>query len=753
TLLGEREEMSDELGTYEGYSADHPFVDLAHALLHTLDIDTLDEVLFQLAGFLEREHQHLAGVLFAVDEAAEILGDEDDAELSDDQTLAYDLLPLLEELAEDPELWRDFFWALRQPIARRTGDPMQRLLSYRDENPAVPEADGPYDSCFQTCKQLHPVFDDPDGSSSCLERYRAQQNIDRYECIRDCPDGEIFSNEMNFEATEAPSNRSMFQRLFHLLRDTSEAPYDLQITQPGWASDLPPLIELDGSAEAFIRSVGSELDLADFIDIEALEPLGTDNIAELLSAFSGAFGATLDRHATPDQITRLFNQDELSGTIFGIDIEIEPPVCHDGFEMADHHADMLFASEASGLIDTLAPLACAFSHHDREDLLADIFVVIHDHYSSRDDLYEDAEGDPSPMKGANLVSYEPAIKEMLERGTLFDSLYYLSTAVEDFKSVSEEDFVEQLRLLVYNAARTDDGFEGRDGQTSLELADGRTVDDLSRLHLVMDSAGRLHEQVADDPRAKEAFEDLFGAIYEVFLSTEWDDDGSRFEHEGTGILAANMTRHLARRAEDARDEGRLSQWLTDDKVTGAEDLFESRGLAAGVDLVEQLGANHNQRALTDDLLEHLLGSSEGVDQATMGVYGLAVRAKFEELWPPLAHFMADLIDPDREWDVGPYAGLSLPSHLLQTVHDTVERDDDEVGLETVRRGLSTRSDGTIPLGEVSATIADYLRVDPDSDEPYDADDYRHVFDEFAGWLGDDLHGLERLYELVDMRNE
>ncbi|QDG51598.1 hypothetical protein FIV42_12825 [Persicimonas caeni] len=756
-VLGPREVKSDAQGPFAGYSADNPVTDLMYSLLHTLDIDRLDEVLASLADFMDESSSELAGVMFALDEAAEIMDSHPDAGMEDNETVAHDLLPVLERIAADPELWQDFFWALRQPVSRYTGEPLVTLVQHRDQNPAVPAKDGPYDSCFQDCKARFPTFDsfDDGNPQSCRERYAPQRALQRYQCIRACPISEVFSEPMDFDAPEAVSNRSMLQRLMHLLRDAHQTPYGLAIVEPGWLSSLPPLIDLPDSAGAMVRSIGGELDLADYVaEIDGLQPLidligGASSVAGLVSTLSPLLGAKLDRRATPDQITRLFNLPELTGSIAGVDLEVDPPVCKDGYAMSQHHADILYASEASGLYDTMAPLACAFSKHDKEALLGEMFTVMHNHYSSRTDLYSTANGATSPMKGANLRSYEPALAEILQRGTLFEALYRLSVAADRFKSDSGIDFNEQLRLLVHNATRTDDGFTGRNGEAMITLADGRTVRELSRLHLLMEAADQMSERVENNPAAEAAFENMMGALYDVMLAAEWPDgEQPRFQDPGSIALTAKLTRHLSEKAAEARQQGRLTEWLTDEQMQNVVDMWNSRTLPALVDLSEELASSQENKALTDDLMTYLLGAQAGRNQAAMAAYVLMVYTLHQDTWVPLSHFLATVLDPNRDWEVEPYGKLPLTSHVLQLLRDSVERDTEGHGLDMFERGFSNRPDGSVPFGTVFGIVADYFRVDPASQQPYSAEDYEQVFRELAAWLGDDVHGIEQLYDIV-----
>jgi hypothetical protein len=761
-LLGPREVKTDENGTYSGYSSDNPINDVFYALLHILDIESLDEVLAATADFIAANGDALAGVVYALDEAAEIMGRYPKAGMNDNQTLAYDLLPVLEEISADPELWRDVFWALRQPITRRTGEPMTTMLSYKDQSPATPELGGPYDSCYQACKRNYPLFDEFSETNprSCKSRYNSQTALQRYACIRECPNDEIFSVPMDFKSPESKSNRSMFQRLFHLLRDTSGTPYALKMVEPESLRNMPAVVELPGSAEVFLRSVGGSMDMADYVpDMGELQPLldmlgGPDTIANLLSQISPIFGVALSRRATPDEITRMFNKEELAADIGDMGTaRISSPVCKDGYVMANHHADMLYGAEASGMIDTITPLACAFSMHDQTDLMTRIFVVAHNHYSSQTDLYQTAEGATSPMKGSNFRSLEPALLEILEKGTLFKALYDMSVAAARVETATGVDFIEQLRVLVHNAVRTDDGFRGRNGEEFINLADGRTLRELSRLHILLQGIDQMSARVEGDPEAEAALDDIFAALADVLLATEWPESApaAKFSDPGTVALLERATRHLAEKAGELRSEGRLSDWLTEEQMANVASIWDSRALPALVDLSGELARTSEDRELVDDLLDYLLGEPAGRDQAAMGLYVMLVYTLHQDTWVPVSHFLADVLDPRRAWEVEPYAKLPLASHALQVLHDTVEKDPEGRGLELFERGFSNREDGTVPFATIFEIIADYFRPNPTSRAPYTPEDYRVVIGEFAHWLGDDRHGIEQLYDIVSPR--
>ncbi|TDP75372.1 hypothetical protein [Bradymonas sediminis] len=764
-LLGPRQINTDSQGAFSGYSSDSPMRDIFYALLHILDIDTLDRVLAASADFLATNSHALAGLVFALNEAVEVVDEFNtqypDAGLNDNQTLAYDMLPVLEAISADPDLWRDVLWALRQPITQRTGEPMAMLLSYKDSNPAVPAANGPYDSCFQACDANFPIFEtfNEANPQSCVERYKTNQALQRYECVRACPNGEMFSEPMDYSLPETQENISMFQRMFHLLRDTTGSPYNLKMLEPASLSSMPAIIELPSSSEAFLRAVGSSMDMADYVpNMAELQPLldmmgGSSSLANLLSQLSPIFGVELSRRATPPEITRMFNKADLSGDLGQMGTaRITTPTCKDGHVMANHHADMLYAAEASGMIDTIAPLACAFAANDQEELMTRLFVITHEHYSGKTDLNLTADGTVSESKGSNLRSLEPALRDILEKKTLFKALYELSVAAERVESQGVvPDFTEQLRVLVHHAVRSDDGFRGANGEDSITLADGRTLRNLSRATILLEAGAKMNARVEGDPVAEEALGDIFSAVTDVLLAAEWPEGApmAQFSDPGTIAVMERLTRHLSGKAAELQAEGRLSEWLTEEQLDNFGGLFDSRALPALVDLSGELVKNPQDRELVDDLLDYMLGEPAGRDQVAMGLYVLLVYTLHQDTWVPVSNFMARTLDPNRTWQVEPYGKLPLASHVLQVLQETVEKDPQGRGIELFARGFSNMEDGSVPFGTIFEIVADYFRADPASLAPYTPGDYRVVLNGLESWLDDDLHGLERLYDIVD----
>ncbi len=748
-VMGPVVAAEDERGIYPGLSEGHPLLDVVDALLQSLQIEDLSGALLALADFLDNSGDVLAELVAAFDDVSAAFDRYPTAELEPNQTLAHDLLPIVHEMTASPALWADLMQALRDPIIPHTGTAMLTLLEHKNTQ-AVPVKDGPYDQCFQSCRAQFPIG-----------------TIERFECIRGCPNQEIFSVPMDFSSPESETNRSMLQRMFHLLRDTAGVSYRMEVTEARMPAvvipQLPPMVYLPGAAEAFIQAVAGRLDLADYIDPEfgqsdlgqlldllsAVVPGNIDNstVAGALSIASSLFGVHLDTVPTPDQITRLFNQPHLGfeSDDGKIALAVDPPRCRDGYVMAFHHADGLFAAEASGLIDIMYPLAVAFSKHGREDLFAQLFVVVHNHYSQHVNLYRDVNGQPSPMKGSNLVSMEPVLAEIFASEKIFTAIQKFSIATGSVKPTNGVSFDEHVRRLLFQATRTDDQFKARRGHDSIQLADGRTLKPISRLNVAIHSTAEAVERVPKDSPARDHIERAANGITDVLFEVERSESGeARFVEPGGVAFTAHALRQLAHEAQVQKTKGNLDPWLKHELVDDLAEAWSSRGLYAALRLGNDLHADPQNRTYMREFFQHIAGTQEGYENTSLALYKLMVYAVNTDFWLPFANFLAEYLDPDRTWTEAPFEKLPLASNLVLLMHATTLYDEPGTFYEFLSRGSAS-----FPV--IASILGDYFRLEPTSREPLSAQDYAQIFQSIAGWFADSNHGLEQYYKLARNR--
>jgi hypothetical protein len=759
----------DEWGDYRGHEPAPELSQLLDTGLDLLDTSLLPELSRGFADLLERHAGTVARLLEAVERFQSAVDARSDVQLSEDSTIGYDVMPLLAEVASDRQLWQDVLEAFRDPVTRNMDEAFETLLKYRDTDVVPPEG-GAYDRCFRQCRaqfQSQGTDEHPNGIGL----------VERYECIRQCPTDELFSKKTKFDAPESKENRSLMQRLLHLLRDATGAPYTIGITDAriGLLANLPDVATLPGAGEAFVQSIAGNLKMKEFTtasydDVSRVaELLGAGSFVEFLSRITELVGSRLDPEPTPSQITRLFNQRDLRiecGALEQVDfvssgllnllnctgsdlaLDIRDPTCNDGYRYSRHHADMLYAAEASGLVDSIQPLAKAFSDHGRETLLLKFFIVVHEHYSSRDDLYFASDGTPSPMKGANFVSYEPVLYDAMKKGYLVEALHQAARSIGRTPDVGGEPFGEQLRQWVLHA--TEPG--GAERQEDFELLDGDVVEEPSRLHVFVSRIAAMSDRLEAKSTAGDELETAVDALYEMFLATErTGNDRPRFATPGTIALARRGLGRFADEAERLRERDRLERKLSTTWPDAFESTIETRTFAHLVSLLDSLRTPDERHQLVEETLTHLLEARRGRDGLALFLYDLFVRAKRSDGVAPLAEATASILDPDRTWEVERYGDLPLTSHVALLARQIMERDEAGTGFEMLRRGLKRRNGLGRPLAVLGDVFAQYFRVDPRSTRSFTTEDYARAYRKLATWLADDTRGLEQFYDIVEQR--
>ncbi len=752
-ILGSKRVYTDEIGGYEGYDTNNPMADMTFAGMNIIDSPALPDFLEGTSELTDRRTPQMAKLFAAISRLGTIVDRYPDAGMNDNETLIYDLIPHLAELTETPEIWADVLDAFRDPINRKTGEAFATMIAFSDSD-SVPAMDGPYDSCFQQCKQRD-----------------ALGSLDRYACIRACPMAEIFDEPSNLKAEESEKTITAFQKFVHLIRDTNGAPFSMAIIKAEIDGSplpaLPPLIRFEDQGATFVQSVGGNLDLADNVPAEVFQSdlgdllnlLGVEaqNVASLLSILSPLFGAELSRMATPDELTRFLNQEDIKFETTTTDgthviMDMSDPVCNDNYRLSEHYVYTLFQAEAAGVVDTLHPLAKALSNHNKEHLIGGILSVVHDHYSSRTDLYKTKNGSISPTKGANLRSYEETLADIFSNSEIFDALFEFAVAVKGVEEATGLPIEESLRQILQKAFAKD-GFKNRRGEDYVLVADGRTINNATRFEHVLASIDAANTRLSADPVKKEKFKDSVRAMLNVMLDAKFDPNTgqAQFAQPGSAALTIDTTRFLAQEARKKQAQGQLSPWIQNTLLTGMEDLWKSRMMASMADLAANILANDADKKTIDDLMTYQLGSSEGQAQAIIAIYSILVKSVDTSHWEPIAKFLSKIVDPDHPWLVEPYRDVPLVSLGAQLLSKTLEADPDNSGIFLISRGLD-RINADSPFSILIDIVARYFSPDPLADTFTSGDDYGHFIQQMSLYLSDDLHGMERLYEVVDQRS-
>ncbi len=817
-VLPTRGALEDAEGAYNGYpSADNVLLDLVYAALSILNFPGVDELL-ETNAVLLRDHQPiLAELLLSFDEFGDILDTYPDAELTDGNTLGDDLVVAAWEVVESPGLVAELLTALEQPITLNTEVASLDPLRFKSApGAAAPAPGGPYDTCFQTCNDGHAI-----GSQGRFDCIRACPREEVFGTLVDREAAPGPSNRSHFERTMA---------LFRDTAGAQYEMKVERLTIPDLGTDidvgnaLPPLLRIEDAAGAFLESVAGDFRFVDHVTpeaiaseevhlllggldticgsgflgrlIQALTPVllrvseddlrtscrrfeevsaqeGLDEdeltrqrIAVMVAFLSLLTDVPMDEVPTPAQLTRFFNTPNPSLDLEIAQMSLSQLSCHDGYFLHEHHGDMLFAAEASGLLDAIHPLVRVASAHGKTGQLAALMGVLHLHYVTPEVSYRTKNGAESARAGdgTGVVRYEPALVDFMERARLLAAGHELALVSGRLESSRERRLPAILEELIVHILRPDPAVRHRNGSGQSVDAAGRRVEPISQFYVLADALAAIDDRLDRDAQADAAWTRATDELADVLLGVEDGGGGgqARFSHPGGVALGAMLAEHLAGRMALRRDAGNLDVYLSQELLLDAREFFEGRSLPAALDLFEAATADPADRALLTEFLVDATGGDLGASSALVRLYEFLLDLLDEASFVTTTRFYGELFDPDRAWPEEAGA-LPLASHGMLLLRETDAVDGDALavsllanaGVRTTAGGLPPPPDGD-PLGEYPAStlaraIRDYQRADPLSREPLTAEDYELIARGVHGWLRDDRVGMEQLYDLIEAR--
>ena len=761
-LLGPKEVLEDERGKYQGFSTENPLIDLTYATLHAVAFPGLPGMLETMAQLVRLGPAELASVVVGLERALGAFDDHPEVEIKDNQVVLYDLLPLLQEIAQDKGLWGDMIDALADPMTPHLGDAMVTLASYSNTL-ADPKLGGVYDTCFQQCKVAHTI-----GTPQ------------RFDCIRACPNTEIFQKPFDPKAPETIRDQSQLEALWYMIWVLDGVPYQMEVEtltingKPGPAPS--PMIRFENASAAYLRALAGNMVLEDHIPRAFFEDddigkllrflgISASNVVTAIGGISTLFleveyngrPLKLEAKPSPDEMTRILTRKDL---VWKSDdgkyvLDVKEPLTKDGHLWVEHTSDTLFKMEAAGMVDAIYPLAKAFSDRNKEALLVSVFSVMHRHWAGSKEVYKKKNGLLSDINPANLRSLEPLLIDVLTEGSLLKGLNLLTVRMKNLKDSGALDVSEALRAMILHATLPDPALVTTKGESFINLADGRTVRNLTPLHLVLRAAGDMLGRLEANPQARDRLLTAGGHLFDVALGAQWPEGQPRgaFDDDAAVALSEHALSFLADRA--ARRGPSLTTWLTGEFYQDVVDLWSSRLLAGLVRIANQLLENPENRAVFDDVTRYLTSTPQGQRHTSLAAYQMLVRSMDTTTWVPMAKFAGRLIDPDRDWGGkdDPKATLPILSHGALVMQQALKNDQADMGARLIRRALTKQAvDRPTPAGELGDLLADYWRQDPaQAAEPYQRGDYEAFLQKLGDWMKDDRHGLERVYDLVDLR--
>lgn len=726
-LMRPRERAVDERDgvSYDAFPADRtrslePLFDELWAVIEATREQPPERLLYG-ADALVREHRgEVRTVLEEALAAADAFEEADHGELAPYNTLLDDLI-----LADRPP----------GSVCEGTYDEDFHLRCDRPAGPLVPRL---IDSGM--LRDLVGILDDPrfaDLASTMAEMMTH----------RDSP-VQVYDNALRVPMAstgESADNRSVFQRLLHLVHDTNDAHFSTWVTELiNW--------RIENMAVWYLQSYCAE-------GPEMVPPLALEFLDEYFSS----------TRPSPYEIARFMVVDH--GSEFPI---YTNPRGREGRDLYGYGADTLLAMEITGMNDAFRPLIQVFCDHDALPLLANILSVLHEHYStlpeyttgmtSRYDFY-------GVERPAGIRTYEASLARAIDGSDLFGAALRVGVAMDgttvDGRSLTDEviGFVDHLidrDTAVLLRTHEDEPWRDRIYQFDrfTEMAHP------THLNVIYQRAAEAADAWdAEDAGVRGHLTGIFDLVSEAAL--DWP---------GADALRRDQAEHMVRLAERALPM--LADWSRENiaRDTWDEQIADARGavddleeqltdvsqdplLPAALDVILLLLDDPETGPLLQELLLYLLappeagGEGEVPGGAASPLVAVArLLAALIQAVPDaivlerLAAWLADVVDPVAS----PLA--SLPGDLAVLTG----ADRSSVLLEALTNGLAggvadLEGAERPPLVVVAEALAAIGRRDPSVAGPLTADDLIELAAHATTLLGDTDHGLERIYAIVAAR--
>jgi hypothetical protein len=546
---------------------------------------------------------------------------------------------------------------------------------------------------------------------------------------------------------ESADNRSVFQRLLHLVHDTNDAHFSTWVTELiNW--------RIENMAVFYLESYCAE---------------GPELVPPTALAFLDDYFSST--RPSPYEIARFMVVDHSSE--FPI---YANPEGREGRDLYAYNADTLLAMELSGMNDAFRPLVQVFCDHDALPLLANLLSLLHEHYStlpeyttgmtSRFDFY-------GVERPAGIRTYEASLARAVDGSDLFGAALRAGVAL-DGTTVDGRPLVDEVIGFVGHLIDRDEAVLLR------THADEPWRDRIYQFDRFTEMAHPTHLNViyqraaeaadawdAEDPDVRGHLTDIFDLVADAALDWPGEEALHRDQAEYMVRTAERALPVLAGWSRENIDRDTWDEQIADARE-GVDDLEEQLTdvsqnplLPAALDAIMLLLDDPETGPLVQELLLYLLAPPEAVAGGEGAIPGGAssplvavarLLAAVVQAYPDaivlerLAAWLATVVDPVSS----PLA--SLPGDLAVLTG----ADRSSALLLSLANGLAggvADADGgeRPPLVVVAEALAAIGRRDPSVAGRLSADDLVELSAHASTLLDDTDHGLERIYAIVAAR--
>lgn len=765
--------------TYNGFDlASSAALDLLHSFIQLLGAPDADAVLAATATLLDHDQfeSQTSRAVAAMLDTSDRGKLHTEAQVPPTSTVFDDLVPLIARTLRVPGLAQDLVAALHNPHVRGVAPMLARMMT------AANQVDFNHTNAPIGSVRGAPNFDVLPGLDPVVPVDRSQPDADY--------------------------NRSLMQRIAHLVHDASGVPFCNKngAVALGLTFAKCGLFKIDDLAVFFALNLASDdvrmdtsrrattYNKASFreqITSAALKLATADNALgdTVLQGLIGITGFT--RFPTPKALARsLFLRPDDSGMPQFLRDTTEPITCRDGDRFIDVHDRSIVAWELplpgnpsnfpdDTFVDAVRPLVDAFARHDEclavdasgactsaqnaIKIFIDLLSVLHTHWASPQSSYFGhtyQASDPAQPRFAfpdNVVSFEPLLAEVLG-ADLVPAVIDLAPVLESLTVDGTPGGRPALPVLIAAMRYVLDpdvapaGLAYRSGATTTVEADGHTpVPRATPFYLLADAFASkravLAQLATTDDGAVQAsrWKAATSTLIDQVLTVDRTGDTWQFRNRRFHAITQLAIRFLRGRIQAHAAAGDLAPWVHNELTSDLTDRLGGPVFAALGDLVTRV---EHDLAAHDQLYAMLayLIDEPGHDQV------------FRTVLTTLAD-QAQLLLDDRDLvpivhafgaAMDPAKGAVEASvALVKRSHDL---DTDKALLTILRNLYQPAPNGVVPASDLADILSEMNRTVPGHGGDFDAGDERGLLDQLHGFVTDNQRGFARFVAIVQHRD-
>jgi hypothetical protein len=714
---------------YRGYdTSDAPILDMVHGYLSLMTDPNIYDVLALSREIFTNHEQSIARILEALVDTARVGDAHPEAVIPTTSPLFDDLVPVIRQILDKPALARGLMRALENTQVAELGKRFRDYMKYKDQFTINPNNQAVVGS---------------------------------------------FSTPVDRNKSDSGYDRSLWQRLLHLIADSDKA---VLCNKDGAKVDLPgtgigiayydecKLLRIDNLAVFYVQSIAYAKDSNGNVIIggngkplpKARFPFNLDDNRLGLPIAWAVSDDTLENESGIEGFRFNPTPEALNRTLFlqpmptFLSNAMDPAKCKDGDLFTSAHGGTLPVWEKDGFYDQIRPIVQVFADNNAEQLFVDMMVVLHKHWPSKDSITHQTTNPNGHgyAWGSGAVSYEPLLVDVLERDKLLPALVYTAS---DLNSITTNG--KSMPRIATEAARymltPQSGLAKRDGSTSTTTSDGETVATLSPWHLLADAyqakRARLDAAGAEGGTWPSATSNLVDVLIraDAVPNLGWTFRNPRFRGISVGLI--NFLEKRLQAHDSASDR---TDWLLTQLPNRAEEILSSPLFAGAADFFLSLQASPEARQQIEALAAYLVNE---VNYNDAFMTSLSAAADMLQLALddrdilPIARVVGEALKPERGW---------LNTHL-EWVKKVRHSDANQALVRMLRNLYTEHRPGHTAVSDLIDGISEVKRADPweDLGKDYTAADYKALLLGVAGFLDEEKRGLRKFIRIIESRNK